>query len=302
MNDQHSEKSNISAQSLRSKNMKQHIIKRKSFGRKTMALCLCLSIMTTGLLSACGNKPKDSIIIAGSTSVQPFAEILAEEYMRLNPDVSIDIQGGGSSAGIIAAQSNTADIGMSSRDLKDQEKDLWSVIIAKDGLAVIVHPSNPIKGLTLNQVRDIYAASIGNWSQLGGPEARINVFTREEGSGTRDAFSKLVMGKSEITPKALVQDSNGAVRQLVAGDPAAIGYISLGLVNEKVKAFELEGVRATHENIINGSYGLSRPFLFVTQTEPTGKTRAFIDFVLSAEGKRLLTAEGLVTEGIGGVK
>ncbi len=279
------------------------IIRRGAWhGTMAAVLCICLSIMLTSLLSACGSKPKNSMIIAGSTSVQPFAEILAEEYMRLNPDVSIDIQGGGSSAGIKAAQSNTADIGMSSRELKDEEKDLWSVKIAKDGLAVIVHPTSPIRNLTLNQVRDIYATATGSWSQLGGSNSKIHVFTREEGSGTRDAFSNLVMGEAEITPKAMVQDSNGAVRQLVADDPAAIGYISLGLVNEKVKALELEGVSATHENILNGSYGLSRPFVFITRSEPTGETRKFIDFVLSAEGMRILTAEGLVTEGNGGVK
>jgi phosphate transport system substrate-binding protein len=288
--------------SQRSKKSNLPVIMHRSFYRVTTVICICLSLLITSLLAGCNNKPANSIIVAGSTSVQPFAEVLAEEYMRLNPEISIDIQGGGSSAGIKAAQSNTADIGMSSRDLKADEQDLWSVKIAKDGLAVIVHPSNPIKGLTLNQVRDIYAASIVNWDQLGGSNAKIHVFTREEGSGTRDAFKNLVMGDAEITPKALVQDSNGAVRQLVAGDEAAIGFVSLGLVNEKVKAFELEGVSATHENIINGSYKLSRPFLFITRSKPTGEVKAFIDFVLSAEGKRILTTEGLVAEGLGGVE
>jgi phosphate transport system substrate-binding protein len=261
-----------------------------------------LALLTVTPLYSCSFMPKAGIIIAGSTSVQPFAEVLAEEYMILHPDVSIDIQGGGSAAGIMAAQSGTADIGMSSRGLKDEEKSLWYVEIARDGLAVIVHPSNPIRDLTLNQIRDIYAATISNWSQLGGPQSKIHVITREDGSGTRAAFESLVMGKAQITPRAIVQDSNGAVRQLVTDDPNAIGFISLGLVNETVKALELGGVAATRENVINGSYGLSRPFLFITRDQPTGKTKQFIDFTLSAEGQKLLTTEGLIPSSEGTVK
>jgi phosphate transport system substrate-binding protein len=190
---------------------------------------------------------------------------------------------------------------MSSRELKDDEKSLWDVEIARDGLAVIVHPSNPIQNLTLNQIRDIYTTAVSNWSQLGGPESKIHVITRENGSGTRAAFESLVMGNAELTPRAIVQDSNGAVRQLVADDPSAIGFISLGLVNETVKALELGGVAATRENAINGSYGLSRPFLFITRGQPTGQTKQFIDFTLSAEGQKLLATEGLIpsSEGTG---
>ncbi len=260
-------------------------------------LGVCALIFSMCLLSACGNKTKAGIIVAGSTSVQPFAEALAEEYMHLNPGITIDIQGGGSSAGVMAAKSDTANIGMSSRDLTAEEKKLWYVEIAKDGLAVIIHPKNPISNLTLEQIRGIYTAGISNWGELGGLNSSIHVITREEGSGTRSAFESLVMGSQEITPKAMVQDSNGAVRQLVEDDPAAIGFISLGLVNEKVKALSMEGVAATRENIINGSYRLSRPFLFITHKEPEGDTKRFIDFTLSAEGQRLLAAEGLITTG-----
>ena len=267
------------------------------FYRFQIGLVILSLFLATGLMSACSSEDvkAHSIIVAGSTSVQPFAEILAEEYMRLHPDVTIDIQGGGSSAGIKAAISKTANIGMSSRDLKGDEVSLWSAEIARDGLAVVVHPSNPLDGLVLADVQKIYEASVTNWSQLGGPSDKIHVFTREEGSGTRDAFSHLVMADVEITPKAMVQDSNGAVRQLVADDPAAIGYISMGLVNEKVKALTLDGVAATSEHIFDGSYKLSRPFLFVSNGEPAGEASQFIDFVLSEEGQKILSAEGLVT-------
>ena len=281
--------------------MKHPILKYRSIGWIKAVICVGIAILTVTPISACSFMPKAGIIVAGSTSVQPFAEVLAEEYMTLHPDVTIDIQGGGSAAGIMAAQSGTADIGMSSRELKDEEQNLWYVEIARDGLAVIVHPSNPIQNLTLNQVRDIYAATVSNWSQLGGPKPKIDVITREDGSGTRAAFETLVMGKAEITPRAIVQDSNGAIRQLVADDPNAIGFISLGLVNETVKALELGGVAATRENVINGSYGLSRPFLFMTRSQPTGQTKQFIDFTLSAEGQKLLATEGLIplSEGTG---
>ena len=260
----------------------------------SLAISLVLLLMAVSLTSACGSRSQAGIIVAGSTSVQPFAEVLAEEYMILHPDIIIDIQGGGSSAGIMAAESGTANIGMSSRALKDEEKSLWSVEIARDGLVVIVNPSNPINDLTLEQVRNIYAATISDWSQLGGTKSKIHVIAREEGSGTRGAFESLVMDKTQITPRAIVQDSNGSVRQLVKDDPNAIGFISLGLVNEYVKALSLEGVAATRENVISGSYGLSRPFLFVSSGEPSGQTKLFIDFTLSAEGQKLLAAEGLI--------
>jgi len=252
-------------------------------------------VLAAGLLSGCGSMNKEGIIVAGSTSVQPYAEVLAEEYMILHPDAVIDIQGGGSSAGIMAAQSGTSNLGMSSRVLKDEEKSLWYVEIARDGLAVIINPANPVQNLTLEQVSDIYSAKISDWSQLGGTKAKIHVITREDGSGTRDAFVSLVMGESNITPRAIVQDSNGAVKQLVADDPNAIGFISLGLVDVTVKALELDGVAATRENVMNGSYNLSRPFLFVALAEPTGQTKEFLDFVLSAEGQQMLINEGLIS-------
>jgi phosphate transport system substrate-binding protein len=218
---------------------------------------------------------------------------LAEEYKEIFGN-DVDVQGGGSSAGITAAESGTAEIGMSSRDLKDKEQGMWSVVIAKDGLAIIKHPDNPISNLTLEQVRDIYAAKITNWNELGGLDAKIHIIAREEGSGTRSAFEELVMDETYIAPKAIIQDSNGAVRQLVADDPNSIGFISLGLVDDTVKASLLDGVAPTSENVTNGVYSLYRPFLFVTNGEPTGLTNDFIDFVLSKEGQQLLINEGLV--------
>lgn len=277
------------------KKMKNAIEVGRTNRRFRISACLMILLLTVSLTSACSSKMEADIVVAGSTSIQPYAEVLAEEYMILHPDSMIDIQGGGSSAGIMAAQSGTAAIGMSSRVLKDDEKSLWSVEIARDGLAVVVNPDNPIQNLTLEQVSGIYSAEITDWSQLGGKKAKIHIITREDGSGTRDAFVNLVMGESNITPRAIVQDSNGAVRQLVGDDPNAIGYISLGLVDKTVKALELDSVAATRENVMNGSYTLARPFLFVAQTQPTGEAKQFLDFVLSPEGQKILINEGLIS-------
>ncbi|MCL2440692.1 MAG: phosphate ABC transporter substrate-binding protein [Treponema sp.] len=244
---------------------------------------------------SCAGRSGVCVIVAGSTSVQPYVELLAEEFEFLFPDRKIDIQGGGSSAGITAAETGTADIGMSSRWLKRTEEDLWSIEIARDGLAMIVNPRNPVIDLTLEQVRSIYTAEIRDWSEIGGRQARIHIIAREEGSGTRSAFEDMVMGDNRITPRAIIQDSNGAVRQLVAGDPNSIGFISLGLVDNTVKAIKLDGVEASSENVRNGSYSLFRPFLFVSkEIPPTGMAMEFIEFILSPSGKELMTQEGLI--------
>jgi len=263
---------------------------------KALFFCAALlpSIFT---LSACGRSRDASIIVAGSTSVQPYVEILVEDYESANHDSRLDVQGGGSSAGITAVESETADIGMSSRALKDSENHLWSVEIARDGLAVIVNPDNPVSDVSIGQIRGAYAADVINWKELGGPDAKIHVITREEGSGTRSAFEELVMEGRRITPKAIVQDSNGAVRQLVADDPNSIGFISLGLVeigDKPVKSLKFDGVEAKRDNVINGSYNLFRPFLFITKEQPAGHVMDFIEYVLSPDGKRLLAYEGLI--------
>jgi len=265
---------------------------------KIKALTALLLLSFICLTTACGRQSA-AFVIAGSTSVQPYVEILDEEYARLYPDELIDIQGGGSSAGIQAVGSDTAQLGMSSRNLKDTEQHLWSIEIAKDGLAIIVNPSNPASNLTLDQLRGVYAADVTNWSELGGPDARIHIIAREEGSGTRSAFEEMVMGGRRITPRAIIQDSNGAVRQLVSDDPYSIGFISLGLIEigeKPVKPLRIDGIAASQENVANGSYALFRPFLFVAKEEPTGRVMQFINFVRSPEGQRILASEGLIPE------
>jgi phosphate transport system substrate-binding protein len=246
-------------------------------------------------LAACGRGSAGrGILVAGSTSIQPFADRWAEVYMQEHRGTVVNVQGGGSSAGVQAALSGAADIGMSSRELKPEEKSLTETIVARDGLAVIVHPTNRISGLSQLEVQNIFNGSIRSWAQLGGRETAITVVTREEGSGTRGAFQELVMKKDRIFSGAVVEDSNGTVREIVAGDPDSIGYISLGLVDRRIRALPLDGVEPTRENIESHGYRLVRPFLFLTNGPPGPEARAFVDFVISPEGQKLVAEEGLI--------
>lgn len=258
-----------------------------------MVVVLLLSA-TTGCFSRTGNG-RGSITLAGSTSVQPFAEMLAEEYAKRYPDrPAVNVQGGGSSAGVRAASTGTAQIGMLSRDLTPSERDLDAITIALDAIAIVVHPSNPVYGLTRTQIAGIFAGTITDWTELGGRAGKIHMVSREEGSGTRGAFDGLIMEGAEVAPRAIVQDSNGAVREIVAGDRLSIGYISLGLVDERVKALVVDGVPATVENCRTGEYRLTRPFLFAYTGEMSKDTEDFLDFVLCIEGQEMLQGEGLV--------
>lgn len=266
------------------------------FGIWNLGILICFASFLFAMVLCMGcQRSKTGITVAGSTSVEPFAELLAEEYMRLHPGSHLYVQGGGSSSGIMAVRTKAANIGMASRFLLPDEKNLYATMIAKDAIAIIVHPANPVNNLSLLQVSKIFSGEIKNWKGAGGYSHPIVLVTREEGSGTREAFQNFVMKKEEISLEALVQDSNGAIRQVVSSDPNAIGYISLGLVNDKVKALTIGGVEPDPANIENGKYALVRPFLFVFNGNPEGEAKAFLDFVLSPAAQKLLLKEGLVS-------
>ena len=248
--------------------------------------------------TSCGRARKPALTLAGSTSLQPFAEKWADAYGVLHPDVAIQVQGGGSTAGVQAAISGAAQIGMSSRSLTaDEARRARGIEVARDGIALAVHPTQPVRDLVLEQVRAIYAGDIDNWRRLGGLDLPITVITREDGSGTRAAFEELVMGGRRIAGSALVQDSTGTVRQMVASDPAAIGYVSIGLVDASIQALELHGVDATEANIDAGKYPLVRPFLFVVSPAPRRDALDFIDWVKGPDGRELTRSEGLLPPG-----
>jgi phosphate transport system substrate-binding protein len=178
--------------------------------------------------------------------------------------------------------------------LTGDEKVLKEIIICRDGIAIVVHPQNPIKDITLEQIRAVYGGGLRNWKHLGWIDRNIDAVTREEGSGTRGAFEELVMAGTDIHDSTMVQDSNGSVKEVVATDPYAIGFISLGVVDAKVKALQVEGVAPNVENIKTQRYRMVRPFLYLTMGEPEGAARLFITYVLSKDGQMILKKEGLV--------
>lgn len=241
--------------------------------------------------------PSGTVTIAGSTSVQPLAEELGNFYMEVNTDARIEVAGGGSGAGVKAAQSGTADIGMASRALKDDETGIKDIVIAIDGIAVVANSGNAISNLTTEQVKDIFSGKITNWKDVGGADANIVVVNREEGSGTRDAFKEIVLGDEEYVAEAIIQNSTGAVREAVSQDVNAIGYISLGGLNDSVNALNINDVAPTEENIKAGTYPVSRPFNFLVNESnaPTDVTQAFIDYVLSEDGQAVVAEHGYVT-------
>jgi phosphate transport system substrate-binding protein len=255
------------------------------------ALILGLLVLSFGL----GGRKQGALAVVGSTSIQPFAEMMAEEYQKSHPGQYVDVQGGGSTAGLQAVANGIAEVGMCSRALKPDETGYAAVTLARDGLAVVVHPSNPVAGLSRTQIQSIFAghSDFTNWTQVGGDDRPIRIITREEGSGTREAFQKLVMGKARIWRKALTQESNGAVKELVRHDPGAIGYMSLGLA-AGLKVLAVDGVEPSRASVVSGQYPLVRPFLFVTRGEPSDRARAFMAYVLSAPAQALLETEGLV--------
>lgn len=273
--------------------MGPHDRSHRTRGRLITA-CLLPLFLAVSCQRADPNTADGVMTVAGSTSIQPFAEKLAEEFMAERPELNINIQGGGSSAGVRAAETGAAQLGMSSRNLREKEKGLHETVVAYDGIAVIVHRDNPLQALSRAQVAGIFAGDFTNWQQIGGADGSIHFVAREEGSGTRGAFEKMVMGDRDISLRALVQASNGAVREIVARDPGSIGYISLGLVDERVKALAVDGAEATRQSIIAKEYKLVRPFLFLSREEAVGTAKDFIGFIMGPRGQELLAAEGLI--------
>lgn len=240
-----------------------------------------------------------SISMVGSTSMEKLANALSEAFMEEYPDVTVTAEFVGSGAGIEAVTNGTADIGNSSRSLKDEEKAAGVVenIVAIDGIAVCVDPANEVADLTKEQLTNIYNGTITNWKEVGGTDEPIIVIGREAGSGTRGAFEELV-DLQDACKYANELDSTGAVIAKVASTPGAIGYASLDALDDSVKALSLEGVEATAENIKAGNYFLSRPFVMATKgeiSEQNDLVRAWFDFVLGDEGQQVASEVGLIT-------
>jgi phosphate transport system substrate-binding protein len=257
-----------------------------------IAGCLAgIAMMAGG--GGCGRRAA-SLTLAGSTAFQSFAEKLAEQYMASHPEANLTVQGGGSAVGVQSALSGTAQIGMADLvELPPEAKALVATVVARDGIVVVVHPSNPVANLTMDQVREIFNGTLRNWKDVGGAEAAITVVSREAGSGTRSSFEQIVRDVV-LAQEAIVQDSNGTIRETVANDPKAVGYLSHGLLNEKIRAVSVDGANCTKPEIQSGAYKLVRPMYLLTRGEPAGDVKAFIDYILSAEGQATIESSGLL--------
>ena len=273
--------------------------------KKITGITLALA-MSIGLFAGCGGGEATSkVVIAGSTSVQPLSEELAYAYMEANGDVTVEVQGGGSGQAAVSLADGIADIGALSREVKDDEKSTITkeYVIAKDGIAVIVNTDISVTDLSLEQIRGIFTGEITNWKEVGGKDEKITVVSREEGSGTRGAFTELsgVLIKDDAgneidntTGEALIQPSTGAVLQTVGSTPGAIGYVSMEALNENVTAIKVDGVAINKETVLDGTYVLSRPFIYAVTGDVTEAAQAFIDFVMSDEGQTLIEENGFI--------
>lgn len=239
-----------------------------------------------------------TISMVGSTSMEKFANALSESFMEKYPNVTVTAEFVGSGAGVEAVSNGTADIGNSSRNLKDEEKadGVAENIVAIDGIAVVVDAANAVEDLTRQQLSDIYEGKITNWKDAGGNDAPIVVVGRESGSGTRSAFEELLK-LEDMCKYSNELDSTGAVMAKVASTPGAIGYVSLDVLDDTVKAVKLEGAEPTEENIKAGTYFLSRPFVMATKGDISGQNdlvKALFDYVYSDEGAEIVRSVGLI--------
>ena len=281
--------------------------------KKLLSVLLAVFMIVT--LSACSNNTAEvndnntqanqptetlsgSISLSGSTSMEKICEALAETFMEENQDVTVTVEYTGSSAGIESVTNNMCDIGNASRNLKDSDKEKGVVenIIAIDGIAVVVNPSTEVSNVTKDELIKIYTGEIKNWKELGGKDENIVVLGREAGSGTRSAFEEL-LGIEDMCVYAGEIDSTGGVKAKVASTEGTIGYVSLDVVDETIKALSLDGVEATEANIKAGSYLLSRPFVMATKGEISAQNelvKAWFDYINSEKGQEVIKSVGLI--------
>ncbi|MBD3335226.1 MAG: phosphate ABC transporter substrate-binding protein PstS family protein [Candidatus Eisenbacteria bacterium] len=274
---------------------------RKGVGRTSGTLALC------GFLAAAvvaGAQADTQIVIDGSTTVGPIAKAFAEYYMGIHEEVQITVSESGSGNGAKSLINGTCDIADMSRFMKEKEfqaaaeKGIMPVphVVAMDGLPIIVHPSNPISGLTVEQVRDIYLGKVTSWSELGGPDRRIVVISRDTNSGTYETFETLVMKKEKIAEGVEYVGSNGAVRQRVQSTPAAIGYAGLGFVDRTVKALEVNGIEPNPQTVASGRYPIARPLFMFTDGYPKlgSHLHTFVTLHLTPRGQEIIESIGFI--------
>jgi phosphate transport system substrate-binding protein len=238
------------------------------------------------------------IFISGSTTVYPICVVASQEFMDVHRHIEIEITSEGSTVGIRDAGLGISDIGMASRDMKDEEKekypDLITTRIGSDGLSIVVHNDNPVTGLTMDQLKKIYLGEITKWSEVGGPNMDIILVGRDANSGTRGAFDELVLDDASPAESMQKLASNSLVHSEVQDSKYAIGYIGLGFVDDDVTPLKIDNTEASVETVQSGTYPISRPLNIVTNGEPEGKTKEFIDFLLSDDGQDIVAAQDFV--------
>ena len=260
---------------------------------------LILTVLTLGL---CAPLFAAKVVLEGSTTVLPIAQKAAEVFMKNNPDADLSVRGGGSGVGIASIIDGTCAIADASRAVKPSElekaskkgRDLKAHVIAMDGISHILHPSNPMKGLTREQIKKLYTTRVKNWKEIGGPDLKIVVISRDSASGTFEAFSELVLDKKKVRPDAIMQASNQGIASIVARTPGAIGYVGLGYVSDAVKAIEVDGVMPTRDSVLRNKYAISRPLFMYTVGVPQGDIKKFMEFLKGPEGQKIVSEEGFV--------
>lgn len=254
------------------------------------------SVAASNDLSSFANQ-KGSLRIAGGTAHIPVMKEAAKQIIKFNPKLRISIAGGGSGLGIKQVGEGLVDIGNAGRKPSDDEIRKYNLKLFKwavDGVAAVVHPKNTAQSLTSTQLQDIYSGVIKNWNEVGGVDRQINLYTRDEASGTRKVFWKKALAKGDISAKANVVVSNGAMKTAVAGDPFAIGFISIGYIDGSVAPVTLDGVTPNLDTVRSGEYKVARGLFSLTKGEPVGLAKLFLDFVMSPTGQRIATDKGFI--------
>ncbi len=264
-----------------------------------LALSVQPGLAGSSSLSAFENLSGD-LSIAGGTAHIPVMKEAAKRIMTHNPDISITVAGGGSGVGVQKVGEGLVDIGNTGRPISAQEKEkygLLSFAFAIDGVGLAVHPDNPVRDLTSEQVQAVFGGEITSWKDLGGPDRAINLYTRDEASGTRKVFWKKALGKGNIAVKANVVPSNGAMKVAISRDKAAIGYLSIGHMDDSIARVAIDGVSPTQENAVEGSYTVLRKLYMNTKGEPSPMAQAFIDYVQGPAGAEIVSKSGFIPLG-----
>ena len=240
---------------------------------------------------------KGTLDIAGGTAHIPVMKKAAEVIMSANPDIRITVAGGGSGVGVQKVGEGLVQIGNTGRALKDSEVakyGLETFPFAIDGVAVAVNPANKVTALTKAQVKDVFAGKITNWKELGGSDAPISLYVREDGSGTRETFEERALDKGTSVQSANVVNSNGAMKTAIAQDPNAIGYVGIGHLDSSIRGVTVDGMVPSQENASNGTYTITRLLYMNTKGKPQGLTALFIDYIYSEDGKGFTASSGYI--------